>query len=1208
IVHRDLKPDNVMVVSSSAQQYAKVLDFGIGAFLDGAPDVAAPALTRSQEIVGTPCYSAPEQLRGEAATEKSDLYAWGLVFLECLTGQRVMNGATLAEVFQRQLSPLAVPLPAAIATHPLGEVLRRALVKASRERTGDARRLLSDLRRVPLGDLVGRIEGVASSRPQPTLMIDGTSFSGEQRQATALSCSLSVLALSDDRPDAETLDATVREQLNLCADIVTRFGGYVTGTLANRLIAVFGVPHASDNDARHAGLSALEIASKIEARRPVLAAQRGFDLELHIGMHTDVVIINPDGSASGPALDVAARLESLAEAGTTLVSGATRQLLFRHLNLMPAQAAAFPGTRAAIELYALVSSNSAALPSAPAGGGPSVALVGRRDEMALLRSHFDGARAGDGRAVLLRGDPGVGKSRVVREVTAHARSMGAATIECQCLPEDVNTALHPVTSSLRRHFQVDGEGGARLSLLSDALSGCALDAAELMPIICAWLGLDELSNYPPTRLSGERQRELLLDALAKLLCWIGRDAGTVIVLEDLQWADATTRELIGRLVGVAPQHAVLVLLTARTEFGPEPSGTRLLELQGLEPSAAESLVKAHAGAVTLDPSTVSRIVARADGIPLFVEELTRDFVETGARTPGSAQASRDLIPLSLQDLLNGRLDRLGQAKEIAQLAAAIGREFDAELVGAISLQGLPELRTHLDTLVDAQLLRREVDAKGTRYEFRHALIREAAWDSMLASRRRAVHRAIATHLEAIAPDGQRSDPARLAHHYTLGSEAEKAIDYRLLAGQRAAQASAYQEATEHFQAGLSLLEAVADQRDRTSREIDLRNALGGVLIATQGFATDAVVDCFTRSGDLLRRGTTSPSRRLMTLKGLWTFHNASARYPVASEMAEQLLELAAAEGGPEFHLVAHECACQTAVLMGKFNAAVQHEASCSRVFDPGSQREHGARYGLDPRLSSLSFACTANAALGRIESARQQLDLLLGEAHGLGFPALEAPILAQGAWVELLLGAAGPRLQVPPEACLEKAGKAVALASEFGLRFAEGYGRLVMAMAGCPSGDEASLNGLKLAIKMWRLSGLRAALSWHHAFLAQGQVASGDYAGALLSAEEALEHCKRTGEGYGLSEAHRILGLVLGDEKSPNHDRARAVAAYAEALKSARRQEARWLELRAAYTQANQLRDDVDAGENLTRVLDWFEQQGEGADTPLVKASRALLA
>jgi TOMM system kinase/cyclase fusion protein len=1205
IVHRDLKPENIMVADAGTQRYAKVLDFGAGAFLPGSVERGGN-LTRSQEILGTPCYSAPEQLRGDPATERSDLYAWGLVFLECLTGRRVLDGATLAEVFHRQLSGAEIVLPPAIATHPLGEVLRRALAKAPQERIASARELRRLLASTRTGDLVGPISSVPPpARPAKTLTV-GIGRSGEQRQATLLCCSLNVVARGGQAADLEALDALQRDQLSLCGDVIARFGGVVAGVLANRLIGVFGVPQASDSDARRAARAALELASRMNLRRALLASQRGLDIELRIGIHTGIVIVDLDGAPSGPAFNVAARLESLADPNTTWVSDATRNLIHRHLRLQPVEPARQVDLPQAIRAYSLVGEPLSDSVHGLREGAPSSTFVGRAAELELLRQHFRAAQAGHGSAVLIRGEPGIGKSRIVHELRVQALQSGALSFDAQCLPEDVNTALRPVLAVLRQHFDLEGAGvQGGLERLNAALVAAEMDPVEVAPVVRHWLAVASALGTTALQPATDKQRALVLEAFEKILCSAGRHRGGLVVVEDLHWADPTTLELLRRMAAVASNHPVLVLLTARSGFDAEPAGIKVIELSKLEREAVERLIQASAGS-ELDRSAVELIADRTDGVPLFVEELTRSMLEQ-AEHAGVAAAPVP-VPAGLRDLLNSRLDRTGRAKETAQLAAVIGRDFDLDLLSVVSERTPETLQAHLDVLAASDLVRRQLHAEGSRYVFRHALIRDAAAEGLLASTRKAVHQKVAEALESRFSDRVKHDPARLAWHFELAQLSHKAVAYRLEAGRQAASASAYKEAIEHLNSGLRTLAGTENSPERAATEIDLRNALGAALLPTAGYAADAVVDTFVRSRDLLAVAASSSIQRFTTLKGLWTFHNARADYEAALDFCRQLQSLAESENSPEFFLNASQCRTQTALLLGRFTECVRSSEECERWFDPKSQQENVLRYGGDPWLTAIAAECLAQVLLGNVGRARIRLDTALQAAARMRSPNHEAMLVAQGAALELFVGSCSPDPKRAMRLCFARTSQALELASKHGLDHAAAYAQLIGAMAACVTGDDGSTEAMSQAIAMWRMAGIQAALGWHYAYLAQGLLVRGDFEGAAAAADSAVAHSHERGEGYGASEAYRVKALVLSAAEGASFDEHHSVLAFERAIQYAREQDAHWLELRAAYSFVRCARKDGhrQARAALQEAISWFEQTGSSLDTDLVRACRDL--
>lgn len=1203
VVHRDLKPDNLMITSTGTQRHVKVVDFGVGAFTESVRG-AMPPLTGSHEVLGTPSYCAPEQLRGEPATTRSDLYSWGLVLLECLTGRRVMEGSTAAEVFYRQLSWQEIPLPKALATHALGDILRRVLAKAPRERAADARKLWSDLRRVHIADLVMDLTPGGALSSTDTVRVDGWR-SGGKHQATIFCCSLNATSAGARELDVETLDAVQRDQLSLCTDVISRFGGRVLGRIGDRLLAVFGVPEVSDSDARRAAHAALELTARVRARRAAMLVQRGIDLELRVAVHTGIVLIDIDGNPSGPALGVAARLEAIAPPGSAVASETTRKLLARHLRFQALEA----GGRSASDREP---AGHLIVAERPGGsdGGVRAELVGREVEKTRLLQLWNQARTGTGQVVIVRGEAGIGKSRLVHEIRRRVFEDGGDSIECQCLPEDNYTALNPILSAIRQRFDLDGaEPRGGLAAMESALAARGLEVAESIAILGPWLALPQAADQLPSLLSPERQREALIDVLLRLLSPVPGEDSRLLLIEDLHWSDPTTRELVVRLGDRVNAQRLLVILTSRIELERPPAGCQDIELQGLDRAAVERLIASQADGAPMPAEMVREIIARTDGIPIFVEELTRSLLDLQPRGQGASRLVDGAVPASLRDLLNGRLSHLGPAKETAQLAAAIGREFDVELLELVSARGSEAVRADLDRLVEARLLQQIWSATGNRFAFRHALIREAAWESMLAAQRRGAHRMIAETIEGRFVEQARAEPARLARHYELASVPDKAAELRLRAAQQAIQGSAYREAREHLDAGLAVLELIEDSSVRHQQELELRNTLGGLLLATQGFASDEVMSTFSRSHELLALANPSPVQQLTTLKGLWMFHNARANYETAQQMVRRLMDLAAANDRPEFHLTAHAAAAETSFLVGRFQEAVAQSTMNDRWFNLERQGNQIARYGIDPWLSAVTGECISAVMLGRVKHARGRLALAFSVCEKLNSATHEAGLLAQAGAVEMFLGTAGPRPNAATAASLEYNLRAIAIAERYGLRFNEAYARLVSAMVGAAAGEEVAIADLQRSIAIWRAMGVRAASSWHLAFVARGQHLRREYADATANARAALDHCAVAGEGYGASECHRVLSALLGDPENPACDPAAAASHGWLALEVASQQEARWLELQAAMqlaaTQSGAERERARAA--LADVLAWFVREQEGLDLSLLQSAQVMM-
>ncbi len=692
IVHRDLKPNNIMVTSTAIREHAMVLDFGISTFLPEARLADYQSLTLTGETLGTPSYSAPEQLRGEPPTPMSDLYAWGLVFIECLTGEPVMRGATLAEIFHKQLSLNDVPLPAVIMDHPLSGLLRRVLQKNQKERTGQAASLCLDLQKINLSTIVGDLNKTTGPDSVTDVdHIDATSNISswpnpecERRQITVLCCSLGLSAIDKTDPELEPFEALQRDLLSLCADIGVRYGGYRAGALGDRLMICFGYPLIRDNDARRAARAALEIAAQMGRRNLILTSRQGIKLELRIGMHTGMVMTRPDSPPAGFTPNIALRLENLARPGTILVSASTRQLLERYIHFEPLKSYPIGSNSQPIETFLLARERQTEAFSFLLTGNARSPMMGRDKELSDLCDILqDNAERKEGKSALIIGEAGIGKSRLVHEIQRRLLDWGVMSRVCRCLPEYRNNALYPVLEMLKAHLGLGETSPPEEAIkgLKSALRNCNCRLDRSIPILCSWLYLPIGTKTAPIQYSLDRQNEILFTVLEQLILNMGNGEPFLLIFEDLHWADATSVELIERIIVAASGIAVFPILTARPEFSVSRQAEKqqLLKLSRLAPKDAKIMIQRITNDKPVQPSTLHLIAERTDSIPLFIEEFSRMLLDMNYLVEQNGVYNLEqrfnsaTVPITLQGLLEERLEKLGPAKETAQIAAVIAR-------------------------------------------------------------------------------------------------------------------------------------------------------------------------------------------------------------------------------------------------------------------------------------------------------------------------------------------------------------------------------------------------------------------------------------------------------------------------------------------------------------------------------------------------------
>jgi TOMM system kinase/cyclase fusion protein len=1178
VVHRDLKPANVIVDESGLRRNARILDFGVG-------DVAARREVREEgrttgETVGTPAYAAPEQLRGERASPRSDLYAWGLVALECLTGEPAVRGSTLQEILSRQLAPEPVEIPEAVRSLPIGRALAAAVAKDPAERPASAAELLAWLAdEAPRG---------AGARARPGT--DPAATRERKRQLTVL-CAR---AVASHEASLEVRDARLRAMRDRLLASVREYGGSVIAKAGSRVVAAFGYPRAREEAAR----AALQAAA---AAREALAGEGA--ATLRAGVHSGVVIAPeslaswevPDGAAVDTAVDLAAR----AEDGEILVSHATRSLLRGPAPLEPAGDVDLGGVDP-IAVYRLTGGPTELRKAAP--WTTPTPMIGRDDELARLEAAWQRARGGSPQACLVSGEAGIGKSRLLRELR---QRVGTQTwIECRCTPETKHSPFQPIVDWL--------SAWVRSEPLETLLERLELDVAELRPLLAGLLELPPDPRYPARQLSPERRRERTLEAVVQLLFAAAKRAPLAFVLEDLHWADPTTTEWLSALTQevrraeifeTEPDLPLLVVLSARPDFEPPWSlpEVPLIQLARLPRQQAETLARAATALATeFDEEALDELVARADGVPLFLEEMGRMLSEAAREDPESARRAVRQVPATLRDLLNARIDRLHEdVRRTAQTAACLGPEFELPLLRTVARREDTLVRDDLDALIRSGVVFRRSRTGSERYLFHHALLRDMAHESMLAGDRRETHRRIAQSLQE--PGYQEvavQQPERLAYHFEEAGQLEQAIDFRELAGKRSSARSAHREAIHQLERALALLRSLPESAERDGREIRLQLGLGGVYIRSQGYAAGPVEVAFGRAMEVCNRFPEQPSL-LPVLNGLWGYSLVRGEPDSIRRLVERQRELAESGGGPPQLLLARHAAGATAFYSGEYEAALPLLDEATRLYEAAYEQRMAKGGGLwrSPASSGPMYLGWCLHLVGRAEQglARQLRALELAERLGDAYVHVEAMTHV----VALLHD------RREPERTLELSDRIVALAEELGFPFWLGIGKSARGWAHCHLGavDDGTAE-IEEGLATYARTGSMVPLVYRLSYLAEAHLLARRSREGIAVIDDALERCRGRLDRFYDAEMLRLRGelLLLEDAGAEG-----AEAEFLHALELARRQGARLFELRAAMslarTRARVGRRD-EARVLLAPLLGRFD---EGFETPDLLEASALL-
>jgi class 3 adenylate cyclase/tetratricopeptide (TPR) repeat protein len=821
----------------------------------------------------------------------------------------------------------------------------------------------------------------ANATPSPAA---APATQAERRQLTVMFVDLVGSTALSGRLDPEEMRAVLLAYQNTVAGEIARYAGHVAKLMGDGVLAYFGWPRADEDEAERAVRAGLGIAEAVGR----LAAPAGEPLAARVGIATGLVVVGDlvgEGTAREEAVvgetpNLAARLQEVAEPGAVVIADGARRLLGEMFELRPLGPVRLKGFARPVGAFRVVGERPAHSRFEARRPGRPSAMVGRDQELALVVERWRQAAAGEGQAVLLVGEAGIGKSRLVRAVLDAVEGDEHTAPRHQCSPHHTGTALWPVTRQLAHAAGLepaDAEA-ARLDKLEALLRQGVEDLAEAVPPVAALLGIDAGARYPVPDLTPQRRRAGTLAALVGRLLGLARRRPVLMVLEDAHWSDPTTLELVGQVLDRIAGARVLVLLTSRPDgqpaLGGHPHVTRLT-LTRLGRGPTEAIVAGLAGGESLAPGVLGEIAARTDGVPLFVEELTKAVLETGAAVPASLHAS-----------LMARLDRVPGVKEVAQVAACLGREFAYPLLAAVSPVPEPELLAALDRLVAAELVFARGEPPEAVYTFKHALVRDAAHESLLRTRRRELHAGIARVLEERFPATAEAEPELLARHCGEAGLAERAVDYWQRAGQRALARSAMAEAAAQLTNGLEAMAGLPAGPERRRRELGLQLSLGQALIAAKGFAAPEAGRAYARARELCRE-LGDVAELVPVLYGQYVFHLVRAELDRALAIAEELLRIARERDETAPLAVGHRAVGIASFFRGELAPAREHLERALALYDPRQHRSEAFLYAFDPFVASAGCLSWALFALGHPERARTQADAALARARELAHPA-----------------------------------------------------------------------------------------------------------------------------------------------------------------------------------------------------------------------------
>jgi class 3 adenylate cyclase/tetratricopeptide (TPR) repeat protein len=1040
--------------------------------------------------------------------------------------------------------------------------------------------------------LTRKTSALSEVRPSTSLTLLTTATieaglpSAERRQLTVMFCDLVGSTALSARLDPEDMRDIINEYHACVAETVTRFDGFLAKYMGDGVIVYFGYPKAQEDDAEQAvraSLAVVECVSALKCRERLV---------VRVGLATGLVVVGEqigsgvaqERAAVGDAPNLAARLQAAAEPNGVVISASTRRLtgaIFEYRDLGELKLTGLPEPIQAWQVLreSSVASRFNALRSS------QTRLVGRDEELAILEERWTNARAGAGEIVLISGEPGIGKSRLVSTLSHSLRGNPHVRVRCFCSSHHSVSPLYPVITRLEEAagLHMDDSACEKREKLSRLLAQSGATAEEYS-LIRDLLSIAAEPTEAALEFSAPQRKARTLAALARQIEALATKWPVLMIWEDIHWADATSRELLDILVARAAELPLFLLATFRTGFVAPWTGqanVTLLPLNRLRPVDNAALINSVAGGKSLPNDLVCEMVDRADGIPLFIEELTKALLESGMlRDDGSHFALVGVlqpraIPMSLQASLLARLDRLGSVREIAQVGAAIGREFSYDLLVKVGSLQPDVLKSALAELARAELVFERGEPPAATYSFKHALIQDAAYSTLLKARRQQLHARIADVLAREYSGILEGQPEIIARHAAEAGLFDTATTLLVRAGKLALSRSSNREAAAHFSRGLELAKSLPHGHERASVELDLHLGCASASIASKGYAAAETEQAYQDARELLDVARPD-ARQFAVLYGLFVVLWNRAKPAGAVEVATDLLQRAKLAEEAAATCVGHRSLAVAYNAMGRFREALGHATSAARLYDPVVHRSSAVQYGHDIGVAAHAHVALARWFLGDAagfeQASSQSITLAyeIGHANTIGYAEQ---------WSTFVRLAAGEAAEAETGA-----SRLIKFATEHGLAFWEGLGQCMLGGALIDVGK--AVDGL-VAVE----TGLEALERgregmFRSAFLcvrAKGLLCTGRYEDALAVADSALKTARISQERWWEPEILRVTGQALLAAGGPR-SKHRAATHLREAIEVARIQGSQFLQLRAATTLA-MLRRDQDRVEEARAVL-----------------------
>jgi class 3 adenylate cyclase/predicted ATPase len=1074
---------------------------------------------------------------------------------------------------------------------------------------------------LPLGARLKLLRAVAAldtseqTPASPEITPPAPRSDAERRQVTVMFSDLVGSTALSGRMDPEDLREVISSYQKCVAETVRRFDGFVAKYMGDGVLAYFGYPHAHEDDAERAVRAGLVLVTAVTALKTRAS------LQTRVGVATGVVVVGEligSGEAQergivGETPNLAARLQGIAEPNMVVIADGTRSLLGNLFELQHLGAKDLKGIVGPVHAWAALRPASVESRFEALHGSGLTALVGREEELELLVRRWSKAKTGEGQVVLLSGEPGIGKSRLTAELLERLAAEQHTRLRYFCSPQHTDSTFFPIIGQMERaaglaHADTPQERLDKLDALLAQASTSRQDAA----LFAELLSLSNDGRYPALELTPQQRRERTLEALTTQVEALTCRSPLLMIFEDMHWIDPTSLESLCRVVDRIKTLPALLIVTFRPEFNPPWMGqsrVTSVALNRLGESEAAAIVARLAGNKELTADVTAEIVERTDGIPLFVEEMTKAVLEAESlgeahRTAAAIPSPVLAVPASLHASLMARLDRLGPVKEMAQIGAAIGREFSHDLLAAVAGKPEPELRPALDRLIAAGLLFRQGTPPHATYLFKHALVQDAAYGTLLREPRRALHARIAETLQDQFAEIAERQPELLARHYTEAGLTEKATGLWGKAGQRSLERSALLEAVEQLTRALGQIATLPATPALRREQIKLQVALITPLMHVKGFAAPETKAAMERARLLIEQAEAigepleDPLLLFSVLYGFFAANYVAFNGDVMRDLAAQFLALAQKQGATVPLMVGHRVMGASLVHTGDFARGGVHYDQALALFDATEHNPLATRFGQDIGVALLSFRSWSLWLLGYPEAALTDTNNALKDARAIGQAATLMFALLNGSLTQILYG----NYAIANAEIDELAALAHEKSALLWKAFATSMQGCLLALTGkCVD----AVHMINAGITARRSTGATLWAPFHMSYLARAYAELGQFDDAWRCIGEAITAVESTKEKWCESEIHRTAGEIT--LMSPEPDEANAEAYFDRALAIACGQQAKSWELRAAISMARLWYDQGkqdQARDLLAPVYGWFT---EGFDARDLKEAKALL-